>query len=98
MAQLEEDMRNLADDVVTRKDFKAAMAIVGEVLGFGSVVYIAFMALTAWIPGLGIPITAGCAAQCLRILAREYVNLPTDQRRVVAKVCKFLRGIVGSPV
>lgn len=94
MSQLEDDISKLADEVVTKKDIKAAFAIMAEVTGGIAVFGLAATALTVWIPGLGIPISAALANQCSRVMAKEYVNLPTDQRRIIAKCAKCLHGII----
>ena len=79
MSQLEEDIKKLGKEAITKGDIKAAFKIMGEVTGGLAIFGLAATALTVWIPGLGIPISAG---------------LPTDQRRVIAKCAKWLHGIV----
>ncbi len=66
----------------------------GEVTGGLAIFGLAATALTVWIPGLGIPISAGLAGKCLTEMGKAYANLPTDQRRVIAKCAKWLHGIV----
>ena len=66
----------------------------GEVTGGLAIFGLAATALTVWIPGLGIPISAGLAGKCLTEMGKAYANLPTDQRRVIAKCGKWLHGIV----
>lgn len=66
----------------------------GEVTGGLAIFCLAATALTVWIPGLGIPISAGLAGKCLTEMGKAYANLPTDQRRVIAKCAKWLHGIV----
>lgn len=84
----------LGDEAITKGDLRAAFKILGEVTGGIAVFGLAATALTVWIPGLGFPISTGVACKCLQMLAKEYANLPTDQRRVVAKCAKWLHGIV----
>lgn len=66
----------------------------GEVTGGLAIFGLAATALTVWIPGLGIPISAGLAGKCLTEMGKAYANLPTDQRCVIAKCAKWLHGIV----
>ncbi len=66
----------------------------GEVTGGLAIFGLAATALTVWIPGLGLPISAGLAGKCLTEMGKAYANLPTDQRRVIAKCAKWLHGIV----
>ena len=94
MSQLSDDIEKLADDVVTKKDIIAAFKIMGEVTGGLALFSMAVTAFTVWIPGLGIPISGALAARCLAMMAKEYANLPTDQRRVIAKCAKYLHGII----
>lgn len=66
----------------------------GEVTGGLAIFGLAATALTVWIPGLGLPISAGLVGKCLTEMGKAYANLPTDQRRIIAKCAKWLRGIV----
>ena len=47
MSQLEDDISKLADEAFTKKDAKAAIAIVGEVVGLGAVLYIGGVVVSA---------------------------------------------------
>jgi hypothetical protein len=94
MSQLEKDIDELCNEVVTKKDVIAGLKIIGELVGFGGVLYAVFMAVTVWIPGFGIPISSAAAVHAMRTIATEYPNLPKDQRRIVAKCAKFLTGII----
>lgn len=94
MSQLEDDIEKLGNQVIEKGDVLAGIKLIGEIAGFGGVLYAAFMALTVWIPGFGIPISTGMAAYCMKTIAKEYPNLPRDQRQVVAKCAKFLSGIL----
>lgn len=66
----------------------------GEVTGGLAIFGLAATALTVWIPGLGLPISAGLVGKCLTEMGKAYANLPTDQRRIIAKCAKWLHGIV----
>lgn len=65
----------------------------GEVTGGLAIFGLAATALTVWIPGLGIPISAGLAGKCLTEMGKAYANLPTDQRRIIAKCAKWLHAL-----
>lgn len=79
-----------------KKRHKAAFEIMKEVTGEFSFWNRAekLATLNVWIPGLGIPISAGLAEKCLTEMGKAYANLPTDQRRLIAKCAKWLHGIV----
>ena len=81
---------------ITKEDIKAAFEIMKEVTGEFSFWNWAekLATLNVWIPGLGIPISACLAGECLTEMEKVYANLPTDQRRVIAKCAKWLHGIV----
>lgn len=65
----------------------------GEVTGGLAIFGLAATALTVWIPGFGIPISAGLAGKCLTEMGKAYANLPTDQRRIIAKCAKWLHAL-----
>lgn len=90
MSQLDRDLEALKDEVITKKDIKAALDLLSEVLGAAAVGYLGFILLTSWLPGIGIPISGGAAAYGLRKLLEGYSELPTDQRRAVALVVRKL--------
>lgn len=54
MSQLEEDIKKLGKEAITKGDIKAAFKIMGEVTGGLAIFGLAATALTVWIPGLGI--------------------------------------------
>ncbi len=94
MSQLERDIEQLANDVIEKRDIIAAFRIMAEVTGGLAIFGLAVAALTVWIPGMGIPISAGIAVKCLQEMGKQYANLPTDQRRIIAKCAKWLHGII----
>lgn len=96
MSQLGDDIEKLGDQAIEKKDVIAGLKLIGEVVGFGGVLYAAYIALTVGIPGIGIPVSGAAAVQCMKIVTREYSNLPRDQRMIVAKCAKFLMGIISS--
>lgn len=90
MSQLEKDLEELADAVITKNDIKAALELLTELLGAATVAYLGFILVTAWLPGIGVPISGGAAAYGLRKLLEGYSELPTDQRRAVALIVRKL--------
>lgn len=94
MSQLDEDIAKLADDVFTKNDAWAAVKIVGEVVGLGAVMYLAGIVISAMFGPAGlIPASAGAARALYYQVGKAYCNLPSDQRKVVAKLCKKMNGI-----
>lgn len=94
MSQLDEDIKLLAKDAFTKNDIKAAFLLMGEVTGGLAVFSLAAAALTVWIPGWGIPISASMARILLKQMADNYCDLPMDQRRLIATCAKLLQGII----
>lgn len=92
--QLERDMRKYANDAITKRDIMAGLKLLSEITGGIAVFSIVATALTSWIPGLGIPITAGTARLIMQHIARIYIDLPTDQRRLIAKCANFFNKII----
>ena len=93
-SQLERDMKRYANEVISKQDMMAALTLLSEITGGIAVFGIAAAALTSWIPGMGIPISTGIAYAILRNIASVYVNLPTEDRRLIAKCANFFNGIV----
>lgn len=94
MSQLEDDIKQLANEAITKRDIMSAFKIMGEVTGGLALFGLAATALTVWIPGLGIPISAGIAGKCLVEMGKHYADLPTEDRQAIAKCAKWLHGIV----
>lgn len=94
MSRLGEDIKKLATDAITKKDINAAFKLMGEVTGGLAVFSLAAAALTVWIPGWGIPISATMARILFKKMADSYCDLPMEQRTVIAKCAKWLQGII----
>ena len=94
MSQLSEDIKKLANEAITKKDINAALKLMGEITGGLAVFSIAAAALTVWIPGWGIPISATLARILFKKMADVYCDLPMEQRMVIAKCAKWLQGII----
>ncbi|MCM1220678.1 MAG: hypothetical protein NC548_39935 [Lachnospiraceae bacterium] len=96
MSQLEDDISTLADEAFTKKDAKAAIAIIGEVVGLGAVAYAGAVVISAMFgPGGVVVASAGAARALYAKLCMSYCDLPRDQRLVVAKLAKRMNGIWG---
>ena len=96
MSQLEDDIRRLSDDAFTKKDAKASIAIVGEVVGLGSVVYVgAIVISTLFGPGGTVLASAGAAKALYAKMCIAYCDLPREQRLLVAKLAKMMHGLWG---
>lgn len=93
-SQLERDMRQYANDAITKGDIMLGLKLLSEVTGGIAVFGIVATALTSWAPGLGIPISAGTASMIMRNIAKVYINLPTDDRRLIAKCANFFSKII----
>lgn len=94
MSQLEDDISKLADEAFTKKDAKAALAIVGEVVGLGAVAYVGAIVISAIFgPGGVMVASAGAARALYAKICIAYCDLPRDQRLVVAKLAKRMQGI-----
>lgn len=95
MSRLEDDINKLADEAFTKKDFWAAIKILAEVVGFGVIMSVAGVVLSALVgPGGLIPMSAGACMYLYKRCADIYSDLPADQRRVIAKFAKRLHGIL----
>lgn len=92
---LEEDIKKLGNEAFTKKDLKAAFAILSEIFGAATVMY-ALAYLMAILLGPLAASGAGLLA-CQFILMKCmdcYADLPKDQRKVIAKLCKELKRVL----
>ena len=89
MSQLEDDISKLADEAFTKRDAKAALAIIGEVLGLGAVAYVGAVVVSAIFgPGWLVIASAGAARALYAKICIAYCELPKDKRKVVEKIAK----------
>lgn len=94
MSQLEDDISKLADEAFTREDARAALSIVGEVVGLGAVAYVGAIVISAIFgPGGVMVASAGAAKALYAKICTAYCDLPRSQRLVVAKLAKRMTGI-----
>lgn len=76
---------------ITKEDIQEAREIIGEVIGIGSVAYTFIMLFTTWLPGIGIPISAGVAVKALTDIASRYSQMTPEEQKSVQKVCSYIR-------
>lgn len=95
MSQLERDLRNLADDALTKKDAKAAFQLLAEILGAGAVLYIAANVIGALFgPSSAIAVSHGTLVMLLKKCGDVYADLPTEQRTLVRKLARGVKGLI----
>ena len=93
-SQLQQDMAKYANEVINKKDLIAGFQLLSEITGgmliFGTIA----TALTSWIPGAGIPISSATAAYALNKISDVYINLPTEDRRLIIKCANLLKNVI----
>lgn len=95
MSKLEDDLDKWANEAFTKADAWAAIKILCEVVGFGAVMAIAGVVISALFgPGGLAPASAGACMYMYKRCADIYSDLPTDQRKVIAKFARKLYGII----
>ena len=95
MSRLENDIAKLTDDVLTKADALAAIKIVGEVVGLGAVMPAAGLVFFALFGPGGL--AAGSIGACRYMLYKcgsIYCDLPSDQRHLIAKLCKKINDVI----
>jgi len=97
MSQLEDDLNKYADDALTKKDAKAAIALIAEICGWAGIMWAA-AAVISFLFGPGGVVTASTGA-CYYMLKKcndVYSDLPTDQRKLIRKLAKAIRHALGT--
>ena len=95
MSQLERDLRNLADDALTKEDAEAAFKLLAEILGAGAVIYIAANVIGALFGPSGfIAVSHGTLVMLLKKCGDVYADLPTDQRTLIRKLARGVKGLI----
>lgn len=95
MSQLEDDLRNLKDEALTKKDAKAALKLLAEITGGLTVMYGAATIIAALIgPGGLVPVGSAACYALMRKCGEVYANLPTEQRTLIRKLVRGVRGLV----
>lgn len=95
MSQLERDLRNLADDALTKKDAEAAFKLLAEILGAGAVLGIAATVISALFGPAGlVPVGATACHLMFKKCGEAYANLSTEDRTLVRKLARGLKSIL----
>lgn len=97
MSQLEDDLKTYVDDALTKKDAKAAIALIVEICGFGTVMWAAATVIAVLFGPTGI--AAASIGACNYMLSRcteIYSELPADQRKLIRKLARGINGILGT--
>ena len=95
MTQLDYDLEHLKDEAFSKKDVKAAIALITEICGFGAALYFAAVVVSALFgPGGLIPMSTGFCIFCIKQCGEVYGNLSVGQRALVRKIIRAINGIV----
>ena len=97
MSKLEEDLNKYADDALTKKDAKAAIALIAEICGWAAVMWAAATVISVLF-GPGGVVTAS-TGECNYMLKRcndVYSDLPSDQRKLIRKLARGIRHALGT--
>lgn len=96
MSRLEEDLEKYADDALTKKDAKAAIALLAEICGAAAIMWAAAAVISALFgPGGLAPVGAGGCAYIMKRCGDVYADLPSDQRRLIRKLTRGIKSILG---
>jgi hypothetical protein len=95
MSLLEDDLKKYAKEVYTDNDVNAAKKLLVEVFGIFTLFGAGLWLFTAFIPGLGIPITATSAIFYLSKLGEEYVKLNEEDRKAVRYIANAIKKVLG---
>ena len=96
MSKLEDDLKNLKDDALSKKDAEAAIRLVAEVCGWAAVMGVAATVISALFGPAGL-LPAGAAA-CHFMMKKcndAYSSLDSGERALVRKLVRALKGVVG---
>ncbi|OZH53187.1 hypothetical protein AFK68_19370 [Hydrocoleum sp. CS-953] len=99
MATLKEDIKIYRDELYTKGDIKAGLAIIAEALGYATVMGVALYAIgtvSAAIPFAGIPFArqlfASASKQLFFGLHRVYTEADSDKRKLIRVAVKCITG------
>ena len=92
MGKLKEDLVKYSNEVYTKKDIKAGIALLFEISGGIMLGGVLLTALMVWIPMLGIPVSTAVAAKVMKAAGKAYANMETDDRRKIRAVAAWVRG------
>lgn len=92
MANLQEDLKQYADELFTKKDLKAGLKLVKEIAGLTTVAMFAFEAVVNFFPVVSLPTTPLRIAVYMKLAAESYAKLSTEERRQLRAVISWIRG------
>ncbi|KAM3101701.1 hypothetical protein ACKFKF_06805 [Phormidesmis sp. 146-12] len=92
MASLEEDLKTYADELFTKNDLEAGLKIASELAGFVGTGGLGVAVCSTLVPILGIPVTITLARKLTFELAKRYVTMPTEERKQVRAVVRWIKG------
>lgn len=96
MSKLEDDLRTMKDEALSRKDAEAAIRLVAEVCGYVAVMAVAATVISSLFgPGALLPAGAGACHYMLKKCSDAYSELDSEERALVRKLARALHGIVG---
>jgi len=95
MSKLDEDLSLYADEAFTKHDVKAGLKLISEILGIISLAAVALWVVNVLLPAIGLPISAGVAAQGAKQLARAYSDMDEEDRHKIRAVVKWARRGLG---
>lgn len=92
MYHLQEDLERYYNEAFYRRDLKAGIKLIQEVIGMVAIGGLLISALFVWLPGIGIPVTTVMAARVIQGVAQGYSQLDEQERRQVRGVVRWLNG------
>lgn len=93
MTKLDEDLKALKDEAFTKKDIIPAAKLIAEISGAAGVFIIAANLLSYLFGPAGILVQTATINGYLYVLMKAYADLPADQRCLIRKLTRAIRGI-----
>lgn len=91
MSSLQEDLEVYADELFSKKDLKAGIKIVSEILGVAGIMGVGVTIGSTFItPILGASAGMLIAKLMTREVLKRYMSLSTDERKQVRAVVKWM--------
>ncbi|GJM30921.1 MAG: hypothetical protein DHS20C17_35560 [Cyclobacteriaceae bacterium] len=94
MNPLAEDLERYYNEAYYRRDLKAGLKLIQEVLGMVTIGGLLISALFVWLPGIGIPITTVAAIRVIQGVTQCYSQLDAEERKQVRGVVRWLNGSI----
>ena len=87
-----EDLDKYADELYTKKDLKAGIKIIQELVGIGVLGYSLWTIFTVSLPALGIPIASSTVLRLVARLIAIYSQRGEKDRKAIRAVFKWITG------